>query len=336
MSNESKGLRVGIAGASGTLGRELLSVLSDRRFPVKELKLFATDKSVGEEIDFGVDTVVMESAPKTLRGLDLLMICTPPAVALDLVRDALHSEVTCIDCTGAMAAGSPEVPLYVADLCAPDLIRNAPVIASPAGVSLAWSHVLAAIEGASGIERVVGTVLHSASRAGRAGIDALSAETLNLLNQRDVPPDDVFPSQVAFDCFALPGEREGDFAASCESDLLRDVRRLVATDLAMTTTSIQVPTFVGDGSALSVQTRRPLSVEHARELFRKAPGLELWDEDDIGPSTRETAGQDFVAVGRVRRDPSVEHGILIWVAADTLRLAAINAAKIAETCLGTG
>ena len=330
----SSGLRIGIAGASGTLGRELLSVLSDRRFPVQELNVFATEGSVGEEIEFSGDTVAIEPTPKTLRGLDLLMVCTPAAAAFDWVRDALHSEVTCIDCSGAMAA-SPEVPLYVADLCAPDMIRQAPVVASPAGVSLAWSHVLAAIEGASGIERVVGTVLHSASRVGRAGIDALSAETLNLLNQKDASTTGVFPSEVAFDCFALSsGAEEGH--ANCESDLIRDVRRLVATELAVAVSSIQVPTFAGDGSALAVQTKRPLSVEHARELFQKAPGLEVWDGDDVGPSTRETAGQDYAAVGSVRPDPSVENGILLWVAADTLRLAAINAAKIAETRLGTG
>ncbi len=335
MSKGSNGLRVGVAGASGALGREVLTVLSDRRFPVRKLEAFATDRSVGEEIEFGGETAAIEPAPKTLRGLDLLLVCTPPAVALDLVREALQSEVTCIDCTGAMADSS-QVPLYVADLCAPDSIRNAPLIASPAGVSLAWSHVLAAIEGVAGIERVVGTVLHSASRVGRAGIDALSTETLNLLNQKDAPTSDVFPSEVAFDCFALPGESEADRAASCERDLIRDLRRLVATDLRVATSSVQVPTFAGEGSSLAVQTRRPLSVEQARELFRKAPGLELWDEDEVGPSTRQTAGQDFAAVGRVRPDPSVENGLLLWVAADTLRLAAINAVKIAETRLGTG
>jgi aspartate-semialdehyde dehydrogenase len=332
MSDGPRGLRIAIAGASGTLGRELLSVLSDRRFPVQEIKPFSTDQSIGEEVDFGGETFAIEPAPKTLRGLDLLLICTPTTVALDLVRTALHEEVTCIDCSGAMA-GSPEVPLYVADLCAPDLIRDAPVIASPAGVALAWSHVLAAIEGAAGIERVLGTVLYSASRVGRAGIDALSSETLSLLNQQEAPPHDVFPSQVAFDCFALPGVRAQDGAAPCERDLIRDVRRLVAVDLAISVSAIQVPTFAGDGSSLAVETKRPLSLDQANEVFQKTPGLEVRYEDEVGPSTRETAGRDVAVVGRVRSDPSIENGILLWVTADTLRLAAVNAARIAETRL---
>ncbi len=335
MSDQTRGYRIGIAGASGTLGRELLSVLSDRRFPVRELKVFATERSIGEEVEFAGETFAMEPVPKTLRGLDLLLVCTPTGPAVELVREALHSEVTCIDCSGVMAS-SPEVPLYVADLCAPDLIRDVPLVASPAGVSLAWSHVLAAIEGAAGIERVVGTVLYSASRAGRAGIEALSSETLSLLNQREVPPADVFPSQVAFDCFALPGDQNEDRAADCELDLIRDVQRLVSKDLTISASAIQVPTFAGDGSSIAVQTRHPLSLDHASELFRKAPGLEVWGEDEVGPSTRETAGRDVAVVGRVRIDPSTENGLLLWVAADTLRLAAVNAAKIAETCLGAG
>ncbi|MFT5695812.1 MAG: aspartate-semialdehyde dehydrogenase [Myxococcota bacterium] len=333
MSEEADGFRIGVAGASGTLGREVLSVLVDRRFPIKELKPFATEKSIGQEVEYDGEVFAIESAPKTLRGLDLLIICTPPGAALDLVREALRSEVPCIDCSGAMA-GSPEVPLYVADLCSPAMIRTSPAIASPAGVSLAWSHVLAAVEGAAGVERVVGTVLYSASRVGRAGIEALSTETMSLLNQTQAEPNDVFPSDVAFDCFSLPGASEEEPAAAPEQDLERDLRRLVDKDLAITVSAVQVPTFAGDGSAIAVQTKKPLTASHASELFQKAPGLEVWDEGGAGPSTRETAGRDIAIVGRVRADASVENGISLWLAADTLRLAAVNAVKIAETRLG--
>ena len=152
MSEETEGLRIAIAGASGTLGRELLSVLSDRRFPAGEIKAFGTDRSLGEELDFGGDFLPVEAAPKSLRGFDALVVCTPQAAALDLVREALQSEVPCIDASGAMATAE-EVPLYVADLCAPASIAKAPLVASPAGVSLGWSHVLAAVEGSAGVSR---------------------------------------------------------------------------------------------------------------------------------------------------------------------------------------
>jgi len=335
MSAQGKGLRIGIAGASGSLGREVLSVLSDRRVPVAEIKPFATDRSIGDEVEFGGELIPVEAAPKTLRGLDLVIVCTPPAAALDLVRETLRSEVPCIDGSGAMASSS-EVPLYVADLCAPSQIKRAPVVASPAGVALAWAHVLAAIEGTAGLERVVGTVLYCAARLGRAGIDALSSETLHLLNQKQPPDSEVFANPVAFDCFALPGDGESDHAAGVERDLIRDIGRLVADQVAVSVSAVQVPTFAGDGSSLSVQTRTAVSIDHVGELFRKAPGLEVWEDDEVTPSTRDSAGRDVAVIGRLREDPSVKNGMLLWVTADTLRLAAVNAVKIAETRLGIG
>ncbi|MDP6978307.1 MAG: Asd/ArgC dimerization domain-containing protein [Myxococcota bacterium] len=338
MSDETSGLRIAVAGASGALGRELLAVLSDRRFPAGEIKAFATDRSLGEEVDFDGDFVPIEAAPKTLRGFDALIVCTPQAAALDLVREALQSEVPCIDASGAMA-GSEEVPLYVADLCAPSAIENAPLIASPAGVALAWSHLLAAVEGSAGVKRVVGTVLYAASRAGRAGIDALSNETIHLLNQKEPPPSDAFANPVAFDCFPLPAsgapnEGEADNAAQLERELVRDMQRLVSRDIRVSAAAVQVPTFAGDGSSLAIETRSPLPIASARELFAKAPALEVWDEEEITPSTRDSGGRDVAVVGRLREDPSVEHGLLLWLTADTLRLAALNAAKIAEARLG--
>ncbi len=333
MGGGTNGLRIAVAGASGALGRELLSVLSDRRFPVEEIKAFATDRSIGEEVEFEADFIPIESAPKTLRGFDVLIVCTPQAAALDLVREALQNEVPCVDASGAMAA-SQEVPLYVADLSNPSTIARAPLVASPAGVALAWSHVLAAVEGSAGIERVVGTVLYASSRAGRSGIDALSNETIHLLNQKEPPPSDAFANPVAFDCFPLPADAEADNAAPLERELARDVQRLVGAEIKVSASAVQVPTFAGDGSSLAIETRAPLPVESARELFAKAPALEVWDEEEITPSTRDSAGRDIAVVGRLREDPSVEHGLLMWLTADTLRLAALNAAKIAEARLG--
>jgi len=333
MSSGGKELRIAVAGGSGSLGRELISVLCDRRFPAAEIKAFATDRSIGEEVEYDDEFIPIEPAPKTLKGYDALIVCAPQAAALDLVREALQSQVPCIDASGAMAA-SEEVPLYVEDLCDPAMIATAPLIASPAGVALAWSHVLAAVEGSAGIERVVGTILYASSRAGRAGIDALSNETIHLLNQKEPPPSDAFANPVAFDCFALPGDGEADNAAPAERALVRDLRRLVSGDLEVAVATVQIPTFAGDGSSLTIQTRSALGVEAARELFAKVPALEVWDEDEITPSTRDSAGRDVAIVGRLRADLSVAHGLQLWLASDTLRLAALNAAKIAETRLG--
>jgi len=333
VSNESRSkFRIGLAGASGALGRELVEVLEERRFPIGELVPFATEQSLGGEVELQGEAYPLGAETPPLRGLDLLLLCTPPGVALDLLREALHAQVAVIDCTGALAA-SEDVPLQVADLCAPDAVRSAPVIASPANAALAWSHVLAALKAEVGLQRVIATVMHSASRAGKRGIEILSNETLSLLSQNPVDPAEVFPAQVAFDCVPVPGEGESGSAAG-ESEIVRDLQRLIGSEVAVAVTAVQVPTFAGEGASLAIETERPISPEQAHQLFEKVPGLEVWEAGEVGPTTRDTTGREVALVGRLRRDPTVENGLLLWVAADTLRLAAFNAVKLAETRLG--
>ena len=346
------GLRIGLAGATGALAREVLAVIDERRLPVAEILPFATDQSLGQDIEFQDQVIPVAAAPPNLRGVDLLLICTPRAAALDLVREALRAEAFCIDCSGSLG-GSNEVPLLVSELCPPAAVLGAPVIASPTAAALAWSLVLAPLAREAGLKRVVGTLLQSASYAGRAGIDVLSHQTLALLNQQDVPPSEVFAAPIAFDCAPAPGpacEGDGDDDESGgvrrESDVARDVARLLqATDRAaddraarqepvsVAVSAVQVPTFVGDGSALAIETERELAPLVAGELLRKAPGVKLWEGGESGPSTRDASAQDVALVGRLRRDPSLERGLLLWLASDPLRLAASNAVKLAETRL---
>jgi aspartate-semialdehyde dehydrogenase len=317
----------------------VIAVLEERRFPLSELLPFATDRSLGEDIEFRGDEIPVECEMPALRGLDLLILCTPPGAALELVREALRAEVPCIDCSGALA-GSPEVPLQVADLCSPEASRAAPVLAAPAGPTLAWAHVLAALEGAAGIERVVGTVLQSAAHAGRRGIEALSGETVSLLSQQEPPACEVFAGQVAFDCIpavgdpGAGGEESAHGAIAADAETRVELRRLINRDLSLSVTVVQVPTFLGDGSSIAVETRRAIQPGEVAAILQKVPGVELWEGGLHGPTTRDTAGRDGALVGRLRQDTSREKGLLLWLVADSLRLAAVNAVKLAETRLG--
>jgi len=342
-----QGLRVALAGATGALAREVLTVLEERNFCVSELLPFASERSTGEFVSFGGDEISVEDEVPQLRGLDLMIICTPVTAALDLVRECLRAEVCCIDCSGALAA-SNDVPLLVSGLCAPAEVIGAPVITSPSNPSLAWSLVVSALDRAVGVSRVVGTVVQSSSSAGRAGIEALSNETLALLSQREVPEPDVFESHVAFDCVPRVGPalqsssgETGSNETHQEVAIVRDLQRLLSrrggetrdTPLGVAATAIQVPTFVGDGSSLAIELERGLSPREVADVLAKAPGVELWASDEPGPSTRDSAGRDVVLVSRVRPDPSNPRGVLLWCAADALHLAAVNAVKLAETRL---
>jgi aspartate-semialdehyde dehydrogenase len=329
------------------LGREVLAVLEQRNFRVSELVAFATERSTGEVVDFCGEEICVEGAAPRLAGLDLLIVCSPAGPALELVRDSLRSEVCCIDCSGALAA-SPDVPLAVAGLSPPSSVIGAPVLTCPANPALTWSLVASALDRAAGVRRLVGTVLQSSSLAGRQGIEALSNETVALLSQREVPEPEVFPAHVAFDGLPRVGALETSAAGEPlgegtqqEAAISRDLQRLLshrgqeerAEPLRVAVTALQVPTFVGDGSSLAIELERRLSSEEIADLFAKAPGVELWPGDELGPSTRDTAGRDVVLVARVRPDPSTANGLLLWCAADSLHLAATNAVKLAETRL---
>ena len=339
------GLRVAVFGATGALGREVVAVLEERAFPVRELALVGSDGSLGEEIEFRGDTLPVAAELPPLRGQDLVIGCAPGAASLELVRLALRAEVSCIDCSGALA-GSRDVPLLVSDLCSPAAVLGAPVIATPPGPALGWWLALEPLARAAGLQRVVATVLRSAVHAGRSGIEVLSRETVALLSQQTPPAPELFAAPVAFDCLPRVGSlADGDSPqadTSCELDLVRDVGRLVdevderqggGPQLSVAVTAVQVPVFVSDGTALWVETRRPLDASEAGELFDKAPGIDLWREDRVGPSLRDAASSDVALVGRLRGDASVSNGLQFWLAADGLRLAAVNAVKLAETRL---
>jgi len=326
-------LRVAVAGATGTLGSELLGVLDARRFPVGALVPIAGERSGGESLEFQGEIYEVGTEPGRIRSCDLAFLCAPAAGSLDLVRLALQLEVPCIDLSGALASQSA-VPLLVAHVALPPEALRQPVLAAPATSALAWATVLAPLAHAAGLRRVVGTALASVSGGGRLGIEALSEETIALFNQQDLPDPPHFGRPVAFDLLPAVGEVEEDGSTAAERALARDLRRLLGDDLGVAISSVRVPTFAGDAATLCIETSTPLDPREARALLAKAPGVELWDMDAEGPNTRATAGRDVTLVGRLRRDPSSERGLLLWLAADTLHLAAVNGVKLAEARLG--
>ena len=200
---------------------------------------------------------------------------------------------------------------------------------------LAWALALRPLQEVAGLARVLGTVIESASVGGRAGIESLYEESLAVFNQREAPEYEAFGRPVAFDSFPLVGRATEDGSSDWESRLAATIARLLSPAPPVGLTSLQVPTFVGHGTVLAVETEQPLDPKRAADALAAAPGVELWTEDSEGPSTRAVAGRDVVLVGRLRADPSRERGLLLWIASDTLRLAATNAVALAEARFGS-
>lgn len=305
----------------------MLEVLADSRVPVEELIPVATENSLGEVVDFAGDARAVESEISPLRSVDLLFLCAPQSAALDWIRDALRAEVPCIDLSGALT-GSEEVPLLVAD-AGPD--RGAlcqPVVNASQGVGLACYLALTPLAAPYGLTRVVATSFDSVSSVGRVGIDILQSEVVALFNQEELEPPFAFSRNVAFDCIPQLGNTDDAGVADREREAVRALSRLLpGTEIDMT--SVQVPTFSGTGVSLVVETATPVDPREAAERLTKSSALELWSTGQ-GPSTRDPSGRDVVLVGRIRSLPEGRPGLRFWIAADTLRLSAASAVRLAE------
>ena len=325
-------LRVGVVGATGSLGAEVLTLLDQSSLSVAEIVAVATDRSVGTDIEFqGQEIPVLTEVPR-VGALDLLFLCAPPATSLEYVREALRAEVPCVDAAGALSL-SPEIAPRIAAF-GTEGGETSPLLVAPAGPAIPWGLVLRPLAEAAGLRRVVGTALEAAAVAGRRGIESLYQESLALFNQQDLPDPEVFARPVAFDCGPAFGGVEADGSSPRESLVAGCVERLLGGSLRMALTHVQVPTFVGLGASAAVETERPLDPDEAEQALEKAPGVELWRDDPDALTLRAAAGREEVLVGRVRRDPSHDSGLLFWMTADVLRLAALNAVQLAVARVG--
>jgi len=328
-----RGHRVAVIGATGTLGSDVIAVLEEREYPVAELVPVATDNSLGEEVSIRGESLPVLAGEVSLRAADVAFLCLPPEAAGPWVRRALQAEVPCIDLTGAMA-GVADVPVVAADLGPPAERLRQPLVVSPPGFTLAWALALAPLQARFGVARVIGTSLEPASGVGRAGIRALEAEVVALFNQEEAPESSVFAGPVAFDCVPELGHPEDAFAPTpAEARLAGLVQALLGAPIPIAATRVRVPTFSGIGASLAVELARDAAPEDVRAALLEAPGVELRDPAALGPTTRDAAARDQVLVGRLRRDPTSPRGMLLWLAADPVRLTATNAVRIAEARL---
>jgi len=329
----ASGLRVVVVGATGALGAEVLFALDAAQLPIRELVPIATDRSLGVEVDFQGVSCPIVTGQGALEGADVVFVCTPPAAALDWIAEAVVRRVLAIDLTGGLQGSETleQDPKLQQLLATPD----GPLIAPAPGPALAWLRVLMPLHEAFGIRRVVGTGMVSASASGRAGVDALYEETVALLGQRSTDEDETpaLDHPIALDVLPWAGDIDDDGNSDAERMLGVSLRRALGRELALGITVTRVPTFCGDGASLAVECSAPVTPQQVRGILGKALDVELVD-DPRGPSTRGAAGAERVLVGRVRRDPSGENCVLLWLAADPARLAAVDAVRTAIGRLG--
>jgi aspartate-semialdehyde dehydrogenase len=300
--------RIGVIGATGAVGTVALELLAERRFD--DVRAFASSHSAGTTVRFGDRELdVEEATPEALAagGLDLCFFSVGTATSRELVPHAVRGGAVCIDKSDAFRL-TDGVPLVVAGVN-DEVLDHDDVVANPNCSAIQLCCVLKPLEDAAGIARVRLATYQSASGAGDAGIERLRGTSTG---EADL---------------AMDWELEGD-EYSEEAKLRAETRKVLSLpDLPLQANCVRVPVMVGHAQAIWVETKEPLTPDQARDVLAASPHVRLADLATPGKG----AGADNVLVGRVRRDPTVDNGLLLWTVCDNLRKgAALNAVQIAE------
>jgi len=329
------GYRVAVVGATGNVGREILTTLAEREFPADDVIALASSRSIGREVSFGEDDVIKVQGLDTFdfRGIDIVLSSPGAKVSEVFAPRAAKADAVVIDNTSRFRM-EPDVPLVVPEVNPQAISQYTKrgIIANPNCSTIQMVVALKPLHDLAGIKRVVVATYQSVSGAGRASMDELFNQTRAIYVNDPVKPER-FTKQIAFNVIPHCDIFMDDGSTKEEWKMAVETRKILDPDIAVTATCVRVPVFIGHGEAVNVEFERPLSEDQARGAWRRAPGVTVVDHraDEGYVTPAEAAGEDPVYVSRIRRDPTVPYGLNFWVVADNLRKgAALNAVQIAE------
>ena len=332
--------RVAVVGATGAVGREIIKTLIERNFPASEVIALASGRSTGSEISFGEKQVL------TVRNLD-----TFDFAGTDIGLFSPGAAISAIHAPRAAAAGcvvidntshfrmDPEIPLVVPEVNPQALTRiRRGIIANPNCSTIQMVVALKPLHDRFTVRRVVVATYQSVSGAGKEGMDELWAESRAVFVNDPIKPEQ-FTKQIAFNVIPHIDRFMDDGATKEEWKMAVETRKILDPEIKVIATCVRVPVFIGHAEAVHVEFAQPVSVGEARAVLRGAPGVTVLDEREDGGyvTPLEAQGEDATFVSRIRRDPTVEHGLAFWCVSDNLRKgAALNAVQIAETVVAQG
>jgi aspartate-semialdehyde dehydrogenase len=324
-------MRVAVVGATGAVGTVILDILEERHFPADEIVPFASGRSAGRELR---GMTVQPLTEETIQGFDIAIFSAGGSVSGEWAPRFAQAGAVVVDNSSRWRMHD-DVPLVVAEVNPGDLEGHRGIVANPNCSTMQMMVVLKPILDEAGIERLVITTMQSVSGTGQKAMDALRAESAAALEGREVELSGVYPHQIAFNVLPQAGSfPEGSDYTDEELKLVNETRKILGQpDIAVSATCTRVPVLIGHSESVNVQTREPLSPERCRELLANAPGVEVVDDPAAGvyPLAIDAAGRDPVYVGRIRRDPSHERALNLFIVADNLRKgAALNAVQLAE------
>ena len=328
-----KQYKVGILGATGAVGREMMKVLEERNFPISELRLLASARSVGKKLPFrGEELTVAEATHEAFEGLDIVLGAAQNPIAKDMAPYIVKAGAVFVDNSSAFRL-DPDVPLVVPELNPEDAKKHKGIIANPNCTTIVTLTALGGLAKHSKITSIIASSYQATSGAGAGGPIELMEEVEALSAGKTYEPK-VFQYQIAFNVIPQIGSEAFEGYTSEEMKMQNEGRKILhLPDLKVSCTCVRVPVVRSHSVSVIVRTEEKISVEQARKLIASAPGCKL--VDDLAakqyPMPLDTSDQDLVFVGRIREDLTDEKGLNIWCCGDQVRKgAATNAIQIAE------
>lgn len=327
------GIRLAVVGATGAVGQEMLKVLEERKFGIKEIICLADPSEAGSKLKFNGETITVESAgPEHFKKSDLALFAVGNDISKQLAGIAVANNCVVIDNSYAFRL-QDDVPLVVPEVNPEDIDWHKGIIANPNCSTIIMVVAINPIYKAVGLKRVVVSTYQAVSGAGKAGLDELEKHSRDYLAGREINPQ-VFQYPIAFNLIPHIDIFEDNHYTREEMKMVWETRKIMhAPDLKISPTAVRVPVFRSHSESINLETEKPISPAEARSILEQAPGIIIKDdpENKVYPMPLYSSNTDEVYVGRIRKDLSVDNGLALWVAADQIRKgAATNAIQIAE------
>ena len=333
------GYKVVVVGATGNVGREMLNILAERAFPVDEIAVLASRKSLGTEVSFGDKTLkTQDLATFDFTGWDMALFAVGSGPTKEFAPKAAAAGCVVID-NSSLYRYDPDVPLVVPEVNADAVMgyTKKNIIANPNCSTAQMVVALKPLHDRAKIKRVVVSTYQSVSGSGKEGMDELWNQTKAVYNPTDEVPPSIYPKQIAFNVIPHIDVFLEDGSTKEEWKMVAETKKIVDPSIKVTATCVRVPVFVGHAEAINLEFEDHLDEDEARDILREAPGIMVIDKREDGGyvSPVECVGDFATFISRIRQDPTIENGLNLWCVSDNLRKgAALNAVQIAEV-LGT-
>lgn len=326
---------IAIVGATGAVGQEMMEILDERNFPVNELRLLASERSAGKELEFkGGKIKILKLDENSFNDIDIALFSAGGSRSKEFAPLAVKAGAIVVDNSSAFRMDE-EVPLVVPEIN-PDALAeysNKGIVANPNCTTAVTVMALKPLHDLGNIKRVIASSYQAVSGAGAQAIEELRNQTLAWANSEDMKPE-AFPHQIAFNILPHIDSFTDNGYTKEEMKLHNETRKILEnTEMALTATTVRVPVFRAHSVSVNIETENKITVEEAREAINNFPGVSVLDnpQEMKYPMPIDVAGTDDCIVGRIREDYTVPNGLSFWIVGDQLRKgAALNAVQIAE------